>query len=81
MAATLDPCSRECRDEEGRSCAPLLALSQADPSSRSAILGPIRQLMLTVLGGIAAFERDLILQRTNGVGCAPCRGHEVWPQA
>src|SRR5215831_9360650 len=27
---------------------------------------PHGRLMLTVLGGIAAFERDLILQRTNG---------------
>jgi DNA invertase Pin-like site-specific DNA recombinase len=38
-------------------------------------------LTLTVLSGIAEFERDLILQRTNEGRMRPCRGHEVQPQA
>jgi hypothetical protein len=37
------------------------------------------RLMLTVLSGIAEFERNVILQRTNEVRHG--RGHEVWPQA
>ena len=60
----------QCRDEEGRSCAPLLGAVSSRPFKS---LGdpwvdtttPHGRLMLTVLGGIAAFERALILQRTN----------------
>jgi DNA invertase Pin-like site-specific DNA recombinase len=39
------------------------------------------RLMLTVLSGIAEFERDLILQRTNEGRARDGRGHKVRPQA
>ena len=60
----------QCRDEEGRSCAPLLGADSSRPFKSLGNLWadtttPHSRLILNVLGGIAAFERDLILQRTN----------------
>ena len=78
-------------DRLARSTSDLLNIIQATASKRATFLSlaepwantstAVGKLMLTVLGGIAEFERDLIALRTNeGRARARRSGNKIWPK-
>src|SRR5215831_2210902 len=76
----------QCRDEEGRSCAPLLDVASSRPFNLASdpwvdTTTPNGRLMLTVLGGHRRVRTGPDPAAERGPDARYGRGHQVWPQA